>query len=676
MNINFGPMPFFHLNGLLNEEQTREQLLGAKQVGYGGVALLPVFETRPSFLSDAYFDQYEVFLKTCRELGLQVILYDDRDFPSGIAGNKIEQAPEHVSKALTKTEKAVFGPALYEEVLSPEGYLCSAAMNTATRETFDLAPYIQNGCLCWNVPEGEFLVMHFSLAAGGHTAVVDYLNPASCQVFLDLALTPYWNRFKTYFGDPIIMTFTDDIAFYHTHHAKAWTPGFNRAFTKKHGFSPVPLYPALWYDIGENTRAARFLLHDMRATLLSEGFVKAEAGWATKRGLLATGHQSGTRQENPVFLSGDHLKFLKHMSAPGMDNIFHYREYAKAYKLTASAAICAGRELVMCETYGASTPTPFEIMSCLIEQFLKGINFVIPHGMWYNQSDIRITPNLNYNSAEYRQVLLAYNALHAALAKALRPGRTVCEAAVVYPIETMLSYKEFDFSEEMMDYVYNPCAVTPPYLDYMDVGECIYSQARRDFTYLHPEVLLSNCRVEEGRLVLNQDQAYRVVVLPACEVVSVKTLEILLAFKESGGAVLFTGLLPDKSAEPGQDANVKSLCEKLFGGCLHTPVGNPLANAVNAALEGGDVCIRCNISPSDGLVSYIHKRQDGGDLYCFGNSSSQDANVEIEMQGAFLPMRYDIQTQALSPMDFTQIDGRVCIKTRLKSLEILLIKRQ
>lgn len=225
MNINFGPMPFFHLNGLLNEEQTREQLLGAKQVGYGGVALLPVFETRPSFLSDAYFDQYEVFLKTCRELGLQVILYDDRDFPSGIAGNKIEQAPEHVSKALTKTEKAVFGPALYEEVLSPEGYLCSAAMNTATRETFDLAPYIQNGCLCWNVPEGEFLVMHFSLAAGGHTAVVDYLNPASCQVFLDLALTPYWNRFKTYFGDPIIMTFTDDIAFYHTHHAKAWTPG-------------------------------------------------------------------------------------------------------------------------------------------------------------------------------------------------------------------------------------------------------------------------------------------------------------------------------------------------------------------------------------------------------------------------------------------------------------------
>jgi hypothetical protein len=34
---------------------------------------------------------------------------------------------------------------------------------------------------------------------------------------------------------------------------RTWTARFNRAFEDKYGFSPVILYPALWYDIGPET---------------------------------------------------------------------------------------------------------------------------------------------------------------------------------------------------------------------------------------------------------------------------------------------------------------------------------------------------------------------------------------------------------------------------------------
>ncbi len=46
-----------------------------------------------------------------------------------------------------------------------------------------------------------------------------------------------------------------------------WTPAFNQNFEKKYGYSPMKYYPALWYDIGPETAAARNALYGFRAQL-------------------------------------------------------------------------------------------------------------------------------------------------------------------------------------------------------------------------------------------------------------------------------------------------------------------------------------------------------------------------------------------------------------------------
>src|SRR6056297_1721909 len=87
----FRPMPFWHINGELSSEGIRQQMKDARESGFSGVSLLPLAEkspsrpgTTPKFLSEAYFSRYQDMIDVAEELGMEIILYDDNDFPSGM----------------------------------------------------------------------------------------------------------------------------------------------------------------------------------------------------------------------------------------------------------------------------------------------------------------------------------------------------------------------------------------------------------------------------------------------------------------------------------------------------------------------------------------------------------------------------------------------------------------
>lgn len=116
------PVPFWHMNGHLTTAGIKEQLdKSYRESGFGGVAVLPVSPgpnwkdpnmivggTRPEFLSEEYFDRYEDILKLSKAAGKEVILYDDEDFPSGIAGGKMKKLhPGSLRKRLDKQEEIV-----------------------------------------------------------------------------------------------------------------------------------------------------------------------------------------------------------------------------------------------------------------------------------------------------------------------------------------------------------------------------------------------------------------------------------------------------------------------------------------------------------------------------------------------------------------------------------------
>ena len=60
-----------------------------------------------------------------------------------------------------------------------------------------------------------------------------------------------------------------------------WTDRFNEKFQAAYGFSPTPYYPALWYDIGPETQAARNYLFGFRSELYASGYMKTFQDWCT-----------------------------------------------------------------------------------------------------------------------------------------------------------------------------------------------------------------------------------------------------------------------------------------------------------------------------------------------------------------------------------------------------------
>ena len=83
-------IPLWAMNGKLTREEIASQLKAARDIsGFAGVAVLPVSQTEPEYLTEDYFARYGDILETSKKLGMSVVFYDDVDFPSGTAGGRM-----------------------------------------------------------------------------------------------------------------------------------------------------------------------------------------------------------------------------------------------------------------------------------------------------------------------------------------------------------------------------------------------------------------------------------------------------------------------------------------------------------------------------------------------------------------------------------------------------------
>ncbi|MEO0735085.1 MAG: glycosyl hydrolase, partial [Bacteroidota bacterium] len=335
----YKPMPFWHINDTLTREGITRQMREAKELaGFTGISVLPLNNyfrpngdvkvgTSPEFLTEEYFALFQHVLDVARELDMEIILYDDVDFPSGMAGGKMEeQFPEYTAKRLDKIEKAIRGGTRIRESVPAGKLLGVVALDTTTYESIDLRSLITDDELDWTAPPGNWQLMYFvSVTDKPHKKyrTVDFLNPEAVERYLTLTYDEYYRRFGDYFGNTIKVSFFDDIGFWR--HPRAWTHGFNDKFEALNGFDPAPHYPALWYDVGPETQALRNAFFRTRAELLAEGYPKLIAQWAKKHGIQDTGHPPGNYDPTPIDMNGDIFKFFRHTAIPLTDAIIRYQ---------------------------------------------------------------------------------------------------------------------------------------------------------------------------------------------------------------------------------------------------------------------------------------------------------------------------------------------------------------
>jgi len=644
-NVKFYPRPLWFWNDVPTDEALALVTDNAREEScYGGFGILPYDACGLKYMSDEYLDAYEFVLKRAKEKGLKLCLYDEWWFPSGSAGGLLkEKYPEACARRLDKFEFSVSGEC---QIDLPDGKLMSVvAVNKDFSEIINLREFVEDKNLVWQSPEGEWTVMVFVCVLSDWDRV-NYLDPDSVKKFIEVTHEAYFKRFSEYFGTVIDSSFYDEPQMY-TLDGRMWTCDFNEKFEAKHGFSPETLYPALWYDIGENTASARYSLHTFRADLYANGFPKVIQEWCTAHRISLTGHVDQEEVVNPTGITGDLMKSFKYQDIPGYDEIFTPRRGSKMYKIVSSSAQNFDKPLVMTECYGAM-PKELTIETMYdeaMEQFAKGMNLLVPHAVWTNPEKDIVTPELSYRNPHYHNKLKPFNEFCARMATMLQGGRHVADIAVLYPIEDLENAYYFEWDGH--PYYGGPA---PEHQNYQEIGSWLSENIRKDFTFLHPEVLDEKCSVKNGKIKLDNKinfEEYKVLIIPGVEVLSLTTLKKVLEFLESGGVVISAGRLPEFSAEQNKNGELKDIINRIFvpatdgyslkefeGGGKAYHIKDASIELLAEVLKASKVSFDVELSAkceSDGYISYLHKVLNDKDFYYVTNCNENEATISLSL---------------------------------------------
>lgn len=633
------------------------------------------------FMSEEFFRLYRLAIEEGLKKQLPLnVLYDDYEYPTGtVAGQLYMQYPQYMAKRLDMTERDVRGPAKIMLAIPKGIYIGAVMMNKNTFERVDVSSHrIREDWLSCSVPEGNWKVMVFYLNLDAvlkirNPGLVDYLGKDAMNAFLSLTYDKFYAHLKDYFGKVIKMSFFDEPTL-HWLDGRTWTPAFNEEFEKRFGHSPMPYYPALWYDIGSDTAAARNALYGFRAVLFAENFAGRIRNWCHEHGMLSTGHVDQEEATNPVPINGDLMKIFEHQDIPGHDDILYLGRANLGYKVVTSAAYNYDKPVVMCETYAAYEKMDEQMLfRVAMDQFAMGINFQIPAA-----SISRRAPDVP-----------AFNAYVGRLTYLLQHGRHVADIGVLYPIAALQACYHFacdPIPESVkkrtsvggLGEILGPCweyayygGIVPAEIDYQTIGEILFRELRVDYTYLHPEILVSRCLIQGKKLVLNNQEnreEFTVLIVPGGDTLSYKAARKIQEFYHSGGTLVATSGLAHRSAEFGHDQEVQQVISQIFGisvkavtsgniqvdessgylvhrndggTAFFIPKPNPgrIEMVLKEVLPVRDVEFREEMWPIkeglayDGALTYLHKVKNNQDIYFFANSSGKAIDTDVILRG-------------------------------------------
>jgi hypothetical protein len=468
-----------------------------------------------------------------------------------------------------------------------------------------------------------------------------------------------------------------------------WSPLFNERFVEAYKESPSLHYPALWYDIGPDTHVSRYKLIKLRADLFME-YVKIMADWCSEHKIELTGHMWEETLTNPSSAMGDLMKVFKYQHIPGLDSIFTYGHVSSAIKLLSSAAYNWDRPLVMSETYGGfkyGEEMKEIFYKEAMNQYAKGVNYMVPHALFYTGDPDHLPPELSYYGP-HKEELPRYNDYIGRLNMLLQGGRHIADIAVLYPIVDLQSVFNFAVPNDRCH---------PEYSNYMEISEMLSLDIKQDFTYLHPEVLLDKCVINEENKTLKMNnevnyEEYKVLILPAMHAIDVDSLHKIKAFYEMGGKVIAIGQLPSIAAEAGQSKEILSLVESMFS---HehpfertNTKGGRTWHLNELSKEKLETCLLEAIGQLDiafgelpdfvgGNLSYIHKYKDDKHVFFIANSSDNSVETKIVLKSAKTPELWNPHTGEIKVPEYEIIkDGNaegVSISIALEATQSLFI---
>lgn len=658
--------PFFWQHGE-DEATIREYMKAIDESNIKAVCV----ESRPhpDYCGPGWWRDMDIILEEARTRGMKVWILDDSHFPTGYANGAMEGQPDELcrqsiclrsydmdgKKKLAICEKELAHPDEFQKSMveqfvmqeEPREFhddrlLAVYAVRTDEPQKTDLKPYIKDGELSWNVPEGKWkvYVLHLSRNFGYHRNYINMMDRESCRVLIDAVYEPHFAHYKEDFGKTIAGFFSDEPELGNGHlyetddgFGKAADFPWSRELEQRLEEELGPDYAFSLYALWEETEAAaqvRYVYMNAVTELVKECFSFQVGNWCREHGVKYIGHliEDDNHHTRTGCSLGHYYRGLAGQDMAGIDDIggqvfpqgedinynegiFQHRNgefyHYMLGKLGSSAAAIEPLKHgnSMCEifgNYGWSEGVRLE--KYLADHFMvRGINHFVPHafsGKEYPDPDCPPHFYAHGNNPQYRHFgcLMAYVNRVCSL---INGGRHIALAAVIYHAEGEWTGKHMTSDK---------------------IGRLL-ADAQIEYDYIPQDVFADreyfHTVISEGMLHVNT-QSYRVVVVPYMQYITKAFAKMACEMAGMGVKVLFTEDFPEgicdiflqeKDEEKGCISRIKSCCQVIE------------ASEIPKYLEQQEIP-EVKITPSNARIRCLHYvHEDGMSLWMMVNEGTE-----------------------------------------------------
>jgi len=614
----YRPAPFWSWNEKLDVTETKNQIRQMEEVGIGGFFMHARGGLQTPYLSDEWFDNISASLEEGENLDMLAWGYDENGWPSGFGNGMVNGLGlEYQQKYLRCSKTSV--PVQNEFTLS----------NVKIGDTiyhcyFDVNPFY-----------------------------VDTLNGQVIGEFLKSTHEKYREKLG---GDFKKMKgfFTDEPQA--SRNGIPWSFNLEKEYEKLYGEQIREHLPKLFYRI-EGYEEFRFRFWQLVRDLFTDSFMGTIGKWCKENGSELTGHM--VLEEDyyeHILANGCCMPSYEFMDIPGMDHLCRGMPSVQTEMQLTSIANQLGLKQILSETFAAcGWNVSFEDLRKLYEhQMVHGVNLLCQHLEGYSLRGIR---KRDYPASLFRHQpwwndYRLFNDMVSRIGLLIAEGEVDFKILVLHTIES--GWLVSDNRTETDAYAKKMLAVMNALED-----------AQLHYHLGESRIIKRHGSIENGKFNIGT-QSYSIVVVPAAKCLDENTFNMLCAFKNQGGTVIFTEEIPQFLNGIKSDRVIDFAKD-----CIVT-------KSVNVAEKIPENCRLISLSIEDELqrefirTTVRYYRDKGMTMYYLCNFGEKANAVTVTVKGKSAEV-FDALSGEICSADFENFGDNLKIKGEIASNSSLIL---
>jgi len=658
----YGPTATWGWQGPITKESIVRDLNRLHSIGFKSVTIEAGYKMLEHYLTPGYFKLMKYAVEQAQKRDMRVWIIDEGKYPTGFAGGLFSRKRPDLRMQVVRVVNHI-------NVKAGQSIERNLSSNIVSAEAVNRGGYdsrvvpIQSGEIKWIAPKGQG---NWTILLAGHVfqtsptrsinnptgkkdttnSLMNYLNPAATQQFLDWTHRQYKKYIGKAFGKTIMGFRSDEPAYYMI----PWTPKILAEFKKEKGYDVEP-YLASFFDRhpSDEIKKIKADYWDVWSRMYRDNFFKLIGNWQADNHLEYVDHIDHDGPEtNKMMLDlarteGDYFRDMQYLAIPGVDAIWNQvwpGTIANFPKLASSAAHQFGRSRAFSESFAAYKPRPnvSQVRWVLNDEMAHGINlFEI---MFYMSTASKYGGPHGFMASDSFPGVMKYANRASYL---LAQGRPATNIALLFPTsslwlrDTTANASTWHMAEQLIEH-------------------------QRNFDFVDDQ-MLPDMLSPDGNVLKNKSgQEYKTVIIPAVNVLPQMDIRVLNTFAKAGGHVIFTGQKPPM-VENRTFRNADNRSDLKWA--IHDPSGQLTANVLGA-LPDPDV----KLNKTDAAIEYTHRHLKNGEIYFFFNRSDKKQEQTVTVKGSGQVQVWEANTGRIIHIQNARIEKRfVKLSLTLKPYE-------